>query len=102
MFNADGPIFQGIDVPQEPKREGDPALFSCDVIARPQPDGFVKWSRDDKIINGGVFEEETGRFIYNILNVEKHHAGSYMCVAENEFGKSNTQALNFTVVCKFL
>ena len=102
VVNIDRPIFKAIDVPQEPKREGETAILYCDVTARPQPTGFVKLKRDKTVIIGSVFDEHEGRLRYNIQNITRHDAGSYLCEADNGIGNSSTKAIDLIVFCKFV
>ena len=101
-LNLDTPIFGKIDVPQDPKTEGESALLSCDVKARPQPTDFVKWQRDMSVVDGEAFDSSEGRLLYHIPEIGRDDAGLYRCVADNGFGSSVSQELSLTVLCKLI
>ena len=63
--------------------EGSPAHLSCSVVAG-SPTPQVSWRRREKKMPGG--EEEVVGNILQFPEVTRHHAGHYLCMADNGFG----------------
>jgi len=63
--------------------EGSPAHLSCSVVAG-SPTPQVSWRRREKKMPGG--EEEVVGNILHFPEVTRHHAGHYLCMADNGFG----------------
>ena len=64
-------------------------VMTCTLVGRPTPK--LTWSRDGKMLNDGdsdiSIDFEDGVSTLSIGQCEFEDEGSYICVAENEFGK---------------
>merc|ERR1711892_1384573 len=63
--------------------EGSPAHMSCAVLSG-SPTPQVSWRRRERKMPGG--EEEVVGNILHFKEVTRHHAGHYLCQADNGFG----------------
>jgi hypothetical protein len=63
--------------------EGSPAHISCSVVSG-SPTPQVTWRRRERKMPGG--EEEVVGNILHFPEVTRHHAGHYLCQADNGFG----------------
>jgi len=63
--------------------EGSPAHISCSVVSG-SPTPQVSWRRRERKMPGG--EEEVVGNILHFKEVTRHHAGHYLCQADNGFG----------------
>merc|ERR1711892_1193337 len=63
--------------------EGSPAHMSCSVVSG-SPTPQVTWRRKERKMPGG--EEEVVGNILHFPEVTRHHAGHYLCQADNGFG----------------
>ena len=63
--------------------EGDTAQVSCSLLAG-SPTPQISWSRRSKAMPGG--EETVAGGELSFPAVTRHHAGHYLCSADNGFG----------------
>lgn len=100
------PLTDGIyhfpDAPWKPSvnaslvaEEGETVTIFCNTQGNPDP--ILSIVKDKQIINSAVFENE---LILEIPSITHEHDGEYWCLAENQYGHSNS-SFNLTVVCKF-
>ena len=69
--------------------EGSAAHLSCSLLAG-SPTPQLSWSRRSKKMPGGSDQVEGGELSFS--SVTRHHAGHYVCSADNGFGPAPVTA----------
>jgi hypothetical protein len=94
---AAAPIFIEKLQPLTQAMDGAKVTLACRVVGLPMPEA-VSWLRDGRPIRvdnpdyGRAYDPTTGRALLSINEVFPEDTGLFECVAENPYGKANTQA----------
>ncbi|XP_053547229.1 myelin-associated glycoprotein isoform X1 [Bombina bombina] len=72
--------------------EGETVTIQCNTQGNPDP--IISIVKDKQVLNSVIFENE---LVLEIPAVSHEHDGEYWCVAENQYGHSNS-SFNLTVV----
>ncbi|XP_075047144.1 myelin-associated glycoprotein-like isoform X2 [Mixophyes fleayi] len=72
--------------------EGEAVTITCNTQGNPDP--IISIVKDKQILNSVIFEND---LVLEIPSVTHEHDGEYWCLAENQYGHSNS-SFNLTVV----
>ncbi|XP_066462616.1 myelin-associated glycoprotein isoform X1 [Eleutherodactylus coqui] len=72
--------------------EGEPVTLWCNTQGNPDP--ILTIVKDKQVLNSVIFQNE---LVLEIPSVTHEHDGEYWCLAENQYGHSNS-SFNLTVV----
>lgn len=81
--------------------EGEDASFECAAIGNPMRNDVLQWRRDGfDIGKRGVERLEWGRAYLTVINISRHDAGIFECVAYNGIGKESVAKAQLIVKCE--
>ena len=81
--------------------EGEDASFECAAIGNPMRNDVIQWRRPGfDISRRGVERLEWGRAFLTVINVSRHDAGTFECVAFNGIGKEAVAKAQLIVKCE--
>ena len=77
-------------------KKGDDVTLNCRASGKPAP--VVKWARVGKLMPDGASEVESE--VVTFTNVNRRHAGTYRCTADNGHGRGASKTVEVAVEYK--
>ena len=74
-------------------KKGDDVTLNCRASGKPAP--VVKWARVGKLMPDGSSEIESD--VVTFSNVNRKHAGTYRCTADNGHGREASKTVEVAV-----
>ena len=78
-------------------RKGGQVTFECQATGNPSPE--IRWTKKNGYLDTGQ-KIETG-YMLKINHVDRQHAGTYQCFADNGIGQAVTAEVQLHVLCTY-